>query len=45
MFVPAGLITEGGDDLTVVHHIGVDSKASWDEIADSGQQHAESIEP
>ncbi len=45
MFVPAGLITEGGDDLTVVHHIGVDSKAPWDEIGDSGQQHAESIEP
>ena len=39
MFIPAGLITEGGDDLRVRHHIWVDSKADWDEIGDSGTQH------
>jgi hypothetical protein len=39
MFVPAGLITEGGDALRVVHHVWVDSKAAWDEIGDSGRQH------
>lgn len=41
MFVPAGAITEGGDLLTVKHHIWVDSKAIWDEIGDSGRQHRE----
>lgn len=43
MFVPAGLIAEGGEDLRVIHHICVDSKASWDVIGDSGQQHAAAI--
>jgi hypothetical protein len=38
-FVPAGLISEGGDGLRVTHHIWVDSKADWDEIGDSGRQH------
>ncbi len=41
VFVPAGLITEGGESLKVAHHIWVDSKAVWDEIGDSGQQHHE----
>ena len=40
MFVPAGTITEGGDALRVVHHVWVGSKAPWDEIGDSGKQHA-----
>lgn len=44
MFVPAGLITDGGDFLTVKHHIWVDSKAVWDEIGDSGRQHREAFE-
>ncbi len=44
MFVPAGLITDGGEALTVIHHIWVDSKAGWDEIGDSGQRHAEAFE-
>ncbi len=39
MFVPAGLISEGGEALRVAHHIWVDSKAGWDEIGDSGKQH------
>jgi hypothetical protein len=39
MFVPAGLLTEGGENLKVAHHIWVGSKAVWDEIGDSGKQH------
>ncbi len=39
MFVPAGLIAEGGEDLEVTHHIWVESKAGWDAIGDSGRQH------
>ena len=38
-YVPAGLITEGNDNLSVAHHIWVDSKAAWDEIGDKGMQH------
>ena len=41
MFVPAGLIVEGDESLRVAHHIYVDSKAAWDEIGDSGVQHAD----
>ena len=41
MFVPAGSITEGGETLEVLHHIYVDSRASWDEIGDSGRQHGQ----
>jgi hypothetical protein len=40
-FVPAGLISEGGDELRVRHHVWVDSRACWDEIGDSGQRHPE----
>jgi hypothetical protein len=43
MFVPAGSILQGGEALRVVHHIWVGSKAEWDEIGDSGQQHLESF--
>ena len=39
LFIPAGLLTEGADDLAVAHHIWVGSKASWDEIGDDGRQH------
>jgi hypothetical protein len=39
MFVPAGLILEGAQDLKVAHHIFVGSKAAWDEIGDSGLRH------
>jgi hypothetical protein len=44
MFVPAGLISEGGESLRVIHHIWVGSKAVWDEIGDSGKQHLEAFE-
>lgn len=43
MFIPAGLISNGGDGLRVMHHIWVDSKACWDEIGDSGKRHAEAF--
>lgn len=39
VFIPVGLISEGGDDLRVAHHIFVDSRAPWDEIGDGGTQH------
>ena len=39
MFIPAGLIDQGHENLRVVHHIWVASKAAWDEIGDDGQQH------
>jgi len=44
MFVPAGLISEGGENLKVAHHIWVQSKANWDQIGDSGQQHLEAFQ-
>ena len=44
MFIPAGLISEGGETLEVIHHIWVDSKAVWDEIGDSGQRHSKAFE-
>lgn len=43
MFVPAGTIVSGGDSLRVAHHTWVASKAVWDEIGDSGRQHAQSL--
>jgi len=44
MFVPAGLIRDGGESLTVIHHIWVGSKATWDEIGDCGRRHLEAFE-
>jgi hypothetical protein len=41
MFVPAGLITQGGEGLRVIHHVWVGSKAAWDEIGGAGTQHPE----
>ena len=41
MFVPAGLLADGGSALRVIHHIWVGSKADWDEIGDQGKQHVE----
>ncbi len=43
-FIPAGLISEGGGDLTVAHHIWVDSKATWDELGDGGRRHRQAFE-
>ena len=39
MYVPVGLISEGGEQLSVAHHIHVDSKAGWEAIGDDGKQH------
>jgi hypothetical protein len=39
MFIPAGLIGTGGEDLKVAAHIFVGSKAPWDEIGDEGRQY------
>lgn len=44
MFIPAGLITEGGESLEVRHHLFVDSRAAWDEIGDTGKQHRGALE-
>lgn len=44
MYIPAGLISLGGETLKVTHHIWVDSKAVWDEIGDSGKQHRGSFQ-
>ena len=44
MFIPAGLVSGGGENLRVAHHIWVGSKAVWDEIGDSGRQHEEAFE-
>lgn len=43
LFVPAGLISEGGESLAVLHHIWVGSKAPWDVIGDAGKQHPEAF--
>jgi len=43
MYVPAGLISDGGEALRVAHHIWVESKAAWDEIGDSGRLHREAF--
>ena len=43
IFVPAGLIADGGEGLRVAHHIWVGSKAAWDQIGDSGKQHHEAF--
>ncbi len=40
MFVPAGLLETANSSMSVAHHIYVDSRASWDEIGDAGQQHS-----
>ncbi len=41
MYVPVSLLTTGASDLKVAHHLFVGSKASWEEIGDSGKQHIE----
>ena len=44
MYVPAGLISQGGEHLHVAHHIWVDSKAHWEIIGDNGMQHPEGFD-
>jgi len=43
MYIPAGLIAEGGENLKVIHHVFVKSKAAWDEIGDQGKIHMNSF--
>lgn len=43
MYVPVGLITEGGEKLKVAHHIWVNSKANWEAIGDKGKLHPEAF--
>ncbi|HSG91670.1 MAG TPA: GFA family protein [Pseudomonadales bacterium] len=43
-FVPAGLITQGGDALRVAHHVWVDSRAPWDQIGDAGVCHRQAFD-
>ena len=42
-FIPVGMLDSGVENLTVKHHIWVDSKASWDVIGDQGKQHPEAF--
>ena len=39
MFIPVGTLTSGHENLRVAHHLYVDSKATWEEIGDSGKLH------
>ena len=41
VYIPVGTIVKGGENLKVAHHLYVNSKASWEEIGDSGKQHPE----
>ncbi|SHF96274.1 Uncharacterized conserved protein [Microbulbifer donghaiensis] len=43
IYVPVGTLISGFESLKVAHHIWVASKANWEEICDSGKQHAEGI--
>jgi hypothetical protein len=44
MYVPVGLIIQGAENLKVSHHLWVGSKASWEDISESGKQHREGFE-
>lgn len=44
MFIPAGLVSEGGEHLKIAHHIWVDSRAPWDELGAGGRRHPEAFE-
>ena len=43
MAIPAGLITLGGDDLKVEHHIYSSDKPAWEEIGDGGVVHPQAF--
>jgi hypothetical protein len=45
MFVPVGALSTGAEALKVAHHVWVGSKATWDIIGDSGEQHVERLVP
>ncbi len=38
LFVPAGLIVKGGENLRVVNHQFIDSKASWETISENEEK-------
>ncbi len=38
-YIPVSLLDSGHENLRVQHHICVDSKAAWEEIADNARQH------
>ncbi len=42
-WVPAGLLNDKDPGIKVFAHVFVDSKASWDEIGDSGIQYSENF--
>ena len=44
MFLPVGTISQGHEDLRVIHHIWTDSKAHWEQIGDQGKQHSNAFE-
>lgn len=39
MYIPVSLLGSGVENLKVAHHLFVGSKATWEEIGDSGRQH------
>jgi len=43
-FVPAGLISDGGENLKVAHRIWAGSRATWDELGHCGRRHPEAFE-
>ena len=43
-FIPAGCITQGGDELKIAHHIYVGSKACWDELPAVGRRHSDAFQ-
>ncbi|WP_100643432.1 GFA family protein [Alteromonas facilis] len=38
-YIPVSLLDNGHENLTVKHHVFVDSKAHWEIIGDNGKQH------
>jgi len=39
IYVPVSLLNSGTEDLKIMHHLHVGSKASWEEIGDVGIKH------
>jgi len=42
-YIPVSLLEIENQTLKVSHHLFVDSKAPWEEIADSGEQHQQNF--
>ena len=43
LFIPVSLLDSGHDQLSIKHHIFVDSKACWEEIGMIGKHHKEAF--